>query len=347
MAQFTKIFSNRGIKTKLLITMLVVGLVPSGIIMIITTTGTASLYRQAQPLMEREEDSANLRSQYVSVMTRSGVTITLSVVATIILALLLSKLIINPLNSLSLIADKIADNDLTQLPDISSSSKNDEIGRLYSSYSTAIMSLREILSIVKNSSIQVDKSSSSLAALSIEVSSLTKEISETITQISRGASQISNLASQGFNELETMTSVDDTTLVSIENTSKTISEIASQTNILALNAAIEAARAGEYGRGFAVVADNVRRLAEETQNNSKDISLLTVAITDNVRESVNKIQETFQTFAAQAEEFSASSEEVAAATEEQQAATTQLASSAQSLDKLSEELVKEINRFKL
>ncbi|SME87950.1 methyl-accepting chemotaxis sensory transducer [Tistlia consotensis] len=60
-------------------------------------------------------------------------------------------------------------------------------------------------------------------------------------------------------------------LAEVAKVSGDIDAIARQTNLLALNATIEAARAGEAGKGFAVVAGEVKGLATQTSQATKQI----------------------------------------------------------------------------
>ena len=73
----------------------------------------------------------------------------------------------------------------------------------------------------------------------------------------------------------------------LQEANSVISGIAEMTNLLAMNAEIEAAHAGEAGKGFSVVANEIRRLAEDSGEQSRRIGEQLSKITRTIEEIVS------------------------------------------------------------
>ncbi len=128
------------------------------------------------------------------------------------------------------------------------------------------------------------------------------EMTQVVAEIERGVGESATIARNAVDGLE-RTNERVAGLAALAERIGTvvgmISSIAGQTNMLALNATIEAARAGAAGKGFAVVAAEVKSLALQTSQATKEISQQiediqaaardTVAIIGEIGETIRRI----------------------------------------------------------
>lgn len=204
---------------------------------------------------------------------------------------------------------------------------------------------------ISSSSEELSQGANEQAASVEEISSAVEEMTATIRQNADNAGQTERIATKSATDARESGEAVRHTVQAMKNIAEKISiiqEIARQTNLLSLNASIEAARAGEHGRGFAVVASEVQKLAERSQVAAAEISELSgssVSIAEKAGEMLQRLVPDIQKTAELVAEINAASGEQANGAQQINTAIQQLnsvvqqnASSAEELAATAEEL---------